>query len=99
MITVAIVPQTITQTDKRHHHHHHHHHHPPCLLLLHQDNDRSLETMGLDFQRSFVGALVQSTVVTMVVSHAALVRMTTHNSSEVDNLLLEWLCAKYSMYN
>ena len=46
---------------------------------------------------SFVGALVQSKVVTMVVSHAALVRMTTHNSSEVDNLLLEWLCAKYCL--
>ena len=67
----------------------------PRSLRFFLDN-RSLE-MGLDFQRSFVGALVQSTVVTMVVSHAALVRMTTHNSSEVDNLLLEWLCAKYCL--
>ena len=65
----------------------------PRPLRIFLDN-RSLE-MGLDFQRSFVGALVQSTVVTMVVSHAALLRMITHNSSEVDNLLLEWLCAKY----
>ena len=64
-------------------------------LRIFLDN-RSLE-MGLDFQRSFVGALVQSTVVTMVVSNAALLRMTTHDPLVVDNLLLEWLCAKYCL--
>ena len=67
----------------------------PRPLRIFLDN-RSLE-MGLDFQRSFVGALVQSTVVTMVVSNAALLRMTTHDPSAVDNLLLEWLCAKYCL--
>ena len=58
----------------------------PLHILL---DNRSLE-MGLDFQRSFLGALVQSTVVTMVVSHAALLRMITHHSSHNSITMKTW---------
>ena len=59
--------------------------------------DVFLDTLRLEdgehFRESFLEALVHSTVVVPVLSTTALHRMLTHKKDEVDNVLLEWICA------
>ena len=48
---------------------------------------------GLQFQNALGRALINSTILIPVFSAAALNRLLTHNPSEVDNLLIEWILA------
>ena len=64
---------------------------PPRAIVSFLDVD-SLED-GLNFQESFVGALVHTRLMVEVVSWAALERMKNPDPAGVDNVLVEWICA------
>ena len=64
---------------------------PPRAILTFLDVD-ALED-GLNFQEAFVGGLVRSRVMVVVVSWAALDRMINLDPTREDNVLVEWLCA------
>eukprot|EP01038_Epipyxis_sp_PR26KG_P010757 gene10757-14446_t len=55
------------------------------------DTDR-LEN-GTHLQQSFISSLINSYVVTPIISKNALHKMVTHNPNETDNLLVEWITA------
>ena len=46
---------------------------------------------GLDFQLKFATALVSSVLALPIVSYNSLLRMKDHKSTDVDNLLIEWI--------
>ena len=54
---------------------------------------------GLQFQREYGKALINSTVVVPIFCTKALEKMMVHNSKEEDNVLIEWMLALESIQN
>ena len=60
---------------------------------VHVFNDKKRLKKGRKFTNDFAHALCNSTVFMPIVSVDALTKLCKHNSSEIDNVLLEWIIA------